>query len=473
MAVFHCSVKTVSRSKGRSATAASAYRAGEKVIDETTGEIHDYTKKMGVVNCQIITPDDSEISRSDLWNLAESTENRKNSTVAREWEIALPVELDQEQQIALANEFGQQLVDKYGVAADVCMHDPDGEHGNSNPHAHILTTTRVFEAGELGIKTRILDDRKTGSVEVKEMRESWADLQNQALENAGSEARVDHRSLKEQGIERVPTIHMGPTATAMERRGETSDRGDENRKIEQLNAQLLAMRQQQVVSMREFEILKEEQAQAEFRATKQYLEQLKVELSAAESQLQQRPALEAREKELNSVTKQNIAQDYINKSTVHESIAITSRESEFKTAEVSYNKAQAEYDNAGFFARNFSSKLSNKLNAAIDRCDEREAAFESAKVAKTDKIQSCKQEILYNVNRDYEKVEAEKQKVQKQLDNYADQEQVAELKMQINEHPEQSAITEQDRLNVERMQQQVQEQQDRQNEQEQEYGMSM
>jgi len=231
--MYHCSIKTVSRSQGRSALGAAAYRAGVSLRDDLTGELHDYTRKIGVVYTEIIAPDGIQFDRNQLWNFAEQSETRKNSTVAREYELALPAELTAEHQKALALNFARHLVTSYGVVADVAVHAPARGGDQRNHHAHILTTTRQVTPEGFGAKTRVLDDRKTG--EVERIREAWAELTNQALARAGLDTRVSHKSLEAQGIDRIPTTHLGPAATAMERRGERSDRGDINREAAAMN----------------------------------------------------------------------------------------------------------------------------------------------------------------------------------------------------------------------------------------------
>lgn len=225
MANFHLSVKTVSRSAGRTATASAAYRAGEKIIDERTGEIHDYARKSGVESATLFLPVGApEMNRAELWNAAEKSETRKNSTVAREFEVALPSELSADQRRELAHDFTKALVQKYGFAADCAIHLPGKDGDSRNHHAHILCTTRKLTPDGFGEKTRVLDDHKTGAAQVVAMREKFAELTNAALEKAGHTDRVSHLSLKAQGIEREPTMHLGPTATAIERRGEVSQK---------------------------------------------------------------------------------------------------------------------------------------------------------------------------------------------------------------------------------------------------------
>ena len=220
------------------------------MVDERTGLIHDYTRKGGVVSAEIIAPDGGSAERGALWNAAELAENRKDSRTAREWIVALPAELDAGQRRELAVSFGAELARRYGVAVDVAIHEPDREGDNRNHHAHILTTTRRVSrgaAGELvmGDKSSIeLADKKRRELglgpaadEVKAIRQLWEQTANRALERAGSTERIDARSLKDQGIDREATTHLGPVASEMERRGRISDRGDGNRQVMANNEQ--------------------------------------------------------------------------------------------------------------------------------------------------------------------------------------------------------------------------------------------
>lgn len=220
MAIFHLSVKTIGRSAGRSATAAAAYRAGVEIEDTRTGEVHDYTRKGGVESADIFTPADAPewaSDRSDLWNKAEAAEKRINSTVAREFIVALPDELDADARARLAHDLAREIVERHRCAVDVAIHEPGREGDTRNHHAHLLLTTRRLESTGFTEKTRELDQAKAG--EVPHWRERWAALTNDALEQAGRPERVDHRTLEAQGIEdREPTRHLGPTATAIERR---------------------------------------------------------------------------------------------------------------------------------------------------------------------------------------------------------------------------------------------------------------
>ena len=237
MAIFHLSVKTISRSAGRSATAAAAYRAGVEITDERAGEIHDYTRRGGVESAAVILPEgafDWARDRAQLWNAAEQSEKRKNSTVAREFEIALPSELSTAEREKLAHDFARELVKRHGCAADVAIHAPGKEGDNRNHHAHILLTTRRLEPDGLGEKCRELDSAKTGAAIIKEWRERFATMQNERLREAGHAVQIDHRSHAERGLDAEPTRHLGPTATAIERRT-----GQPSRKRQQHNEDAL------------------------------------------------------------------------------------------------------------------------------------------------------------------------------------------------------------------------------------------
>ena len=225
MAIYHLSVKTVSRSAGRSATAAAAYRAGVSITDQRTGEIHDYSRKSGVQSATLVVPGEAAGWANDrevIWNAAEQAETRKNSTVAREFEIALPSELSAEERKQLAIDFAHELVARHGCAADVAIHAPGKEGDNRNHHAHILLTTRRLTPDGMGEKTRELDDQKTGKQLVTQWRERFATLQNERLRSGGHSAQVDHRSNADRGIDAQPGYHLGPQLTAMTRRGNKS-----------------------------------------------------------------------------------------------------------------------------------------------------------------------------------------------------------------------------------------------------------
>lgn len=217
------SVKPISRSSGRSATAASAYRSAEKIVDRRTGEIFDFRRKAGVEHSAITLPFGSNWtpSRSELWNSAEQAEKRKDACVAREHEIALPHELNEEQRLDLVKIYAQDLADRHNCAVDFAIHAPGkGERGkNLNWHAHVLCTTRQVSGHELGQKCQREKSGRDRRADLEYERDRWAKTTNLALSNAGINAYVDHRSLEAQGINRPAGIHNGPVVTSILRRG--------------------------------------------------------------------------------------------------------------------------------------------------------------------------------------------------------------------------------------------------------------
>ncbi len=143
MAIYHCSIKIISRGKGKSAVAAAAYRAGETITNEYDGVTPDYTRKGGVVHTEILLPENAPAEYADravLWNAVEKIEKAKNAQLAREFELALPVELTREQNISLVREYVNRHFVMAGMCADICIHDKE----NGNPHAHIMLTMRPF-----------------------------------------------------------------------------------------------------------------------------------------------------------------------------------------------------------------------------------------------------------------------------------------------------------------------------------------
>lgn len=205
MAIYHCDMRVVSRSDGRSAVAAAAYRAGERLTDRRTGLTADYTRRRVVEHTEILLPDGAAADLADrctLWNQAEACEARKDGRTAREVVISLPRELTDAQGLRLVRSFAQaELVERYGVAVDVGIHAPKARDGEENRHAHLLYTTRAVTDDGLGAKVRDLDRKDT----LQALRVAWADYANAALAAAGSDARINHRSLIDQGITDRPS----------------------------------------------------------------------------------------------------------------------------------------------------------------------------------------------------------------------------------------------------------------------------
>jgi hypothetical protein len=243
---YHCSVKGVGRTDGRSIVAAAAYRSGEQLYDEITGQYADYRARNGVVDKFIITRADAPAwaqDRSQLWNGAERSEKRANGKLATEIELALPHELSAEMRKALVATFARTIVERYGVAADVAIHEPGREGDHRNHHAHILITHRMLDADGFVLiekgqrRDRGLSKLAEGPKAIVAIRREWEQFVNLAYERAGLDIRVDHRSHEDRKIPQEPTIHLGPVATEIERNGGHSDRGDINRDIEKRNAE--------------------------------------------------------------------------------------------------------------------------------------------------------------------------------------------------------------------------------------------
>ena len=255
MALYSLHTSAISRKAGRSAVAAAAYRAGVELIDERSGVVHDYTRKRGVEHVELFAPDGIQLDDpSALWNAAEAAEVRKDGRPAREVLVALPAELDADQRTDIAQAITRDLVDRYGVAAQLAIHAPDRDGDQRNHHAHILITTRRYNHDGIGAKAQLewsgTQCRDYGVAkpkdEIKALRQRWADIQNAALERAGVDARVDHRSLADQEIYRVPQIHVGSYGTDMIRKGtpEQSERAMTNLAIIDGNQEVAELRQQ-------------------------------------------------------------------------------------------------------------------------------------------------------------------------------------------------------------------------------------
>ena len=234
MAIYYFNASVISRSSGRSATASAAYRAAEKIQDIKTGVLHDYRKKKGVDEKFILAPNSAPTwvyNRSSLWNEVERVEHRINSQLAREIQLAIPRELNRNQQIELVTEYANDLFVSEGMVADIAFH----ELSSHNPHAHIMLTMReIDQEGFNKKKNRDWNKREL----LEKQREAWSSYANLALEKAGISERIDHRTLEQQGINRIPQIHLGSAVTAMMKRGVATNKGDRWLEIEQANKQI-------------------------------------------------------------------------------------------------------------------------------------------------------------------------------------------------------------------------------------------
>jgi Ti-type conjugative transfer relaxase TraA len=234
MAIYHFSVQVIGRAQGRSAVAAAAYRAGERLHDDRLDRDHDFTNKAGVVHSEILLPEGAPERFSDratLWNEVEATEKRKDAQLAREVEFAIPREMSKSDGIALAQDFVRaEFVDR-GIIADLNVHWDIGADKLAKPHAHVMLTMR--EVGEEGFGQKVRDWNRAELVE--QWRERWADHVNARLAELDIGARIDHRSLEAQGIDLEPQGKIGPAASRMGERGLESERIEDHRAVAQRN----------------------------------------------------------------------------------------------------------------------------------------------------------------------------------------------------------------------------------------------
>ncbi|HEL0614624.1 TPA: MobA/MobL family protein [Streptococcus equi subsp. zooepidemicus] len=266
---FHFNISMISRGKSKSAVASAAYISCEKLTNEWDGLTHDYHNKKGLLHSEIFLPENIPKEFQDrnfLWNSVELNEKASNAQLARNFIIALPKELSFEENKRLIIDFIQENFVSKGMIADLAIHEGNDEE-KKNIHAHIMTTLRsINEKGQWQPKSKkeyVLDENgekiklksgnyKTRKVELtdwndrgnaEKWRESFATLCNQYLEKNNLEKRVDHRSFERQGKEEIPTIHMGASASALERRGIETDKGNINREIKKHNSLVKAIRE--------------------------------------------------------------------------------------------------------------------------------------------------------------------------------------------------------------------------------------
>lgn len=271
VAIYHCSIKIISRGKGRSAVACAAYRSGTKLTDLATGKIFDYSNKSGVVFSEVLLPENAPtifaVDRNILWDAVERKETHSAAQLAREVEVALPCEFTRQEQIDTVREYIMKNFVREGMCADWALHDK----GDGNPHAHIMLTMRaikpngrwaeksrtIYKLDPNGQKIPVIDpttgQQKIGTrgrkmwqretvpandwndhSKAEKWRAAWAAECNRRLDR---QHQIDHRSYARQAIEQEPTIHEGYAARKMEREGRVSDRCEINRETKALNEQ--------------------------------------------------------------------------------------------------------------------------------------------------------------------------------------------------------------------------------------------
>lgn len=218
-------IQSINRKTGRTPQAAAAYRAGCRLVDSLTGQVHDFSRKRGVTRSEIVVPEGCGWAkdRQRLWDAAGDADQRKNATTAREWLGALPHELSHIGRVAITDEFARYLVQQHGVAIDWSIHAPDkkpvqGEEAR-NWHVHMLFTSRRVTPEGMGEKTRELDTRATASEAVEGMRKEWERIVNKYLELEAVDNRIAMQSYARQGVHKVGQPKIGQHATALERVG--------------------------------------------------------------------------------------------------------------------------------------------------------------------------------------------------------------------------------------------------------------
>ena len=262
----HNEITIVQRSQRQSAVAAAAYQSGEKLFCEYDQQVKHYPEKRGIVHNEILLPANAPRSYADrntLWNAAEAVEKQWNSQLARRWVLTIPREIPPDQYAVLVREFCEQQFVSKGMIADFAIHDK----GDGNPHAHILLTMRamdetgkwlpksrkVYDLDENGERIRLASGRwkshKEDTVDWNDQkyaeiwRQGWADTANRYLEAIGSPERLDLRSYARQGIDKIPTVHMGPAVSQLEKKGIQTNIGNLNRDIKAANSLMQSIRQ--------------------------------------------------------------------------------------------------------------------------------------------------------------------------------------------------------------------------------------
>jgi ATP-dependent exoDNAse (exonuclease V) alpha subunit len=234
-------ITPISRGHGRGAVGAAAYRSGERIRDERTGKLHNYSHRDDIPHKEILLPAGLNTeripwvrNRAQLWNVAERAEHQRNSRVAREFQLGLPHELSAEQRLNLARVFSQELSDRYRVVVDLAVHLPRKGGDPRNHHAHLMLTSREITDVGFGSKAGLdlqpgqmqVRGLREGIAEIKHMRKRWATVANEALREANVDERVDHRTLADQGIDRLPRARVPWSTVVRERKGLRSEIGD-------------------------------------------------------------------------------------------------------------------------------------------------------------------------------------------------------------------------------------------------------
>ena len=304
MSIYHLEAQIIGRSEGRNAVACAAYRAGEKLYCEETQAYKNFDRKQHITYKAIMLPPNAPreyADRATLWNAVQKIEKNKNAQLCREFNIALPIEFSEEQQIAVLNEFLQPLVDR-GMIADISIHEIKG-----NPHAHVMLTMRAMdeqgrwlpkkvkkyildengnkipELDKKGIQKKEKNGKKIWKYEtvsttdwdskdlINDMRASWANVCNKYLT---TDKHIDHRSYKARGLDIKPTVHIGVAAAALERKGIRTERGNKNRRIKEYNKYVTKMQTELNAAAKQIMEKAEQVRKEQNEIARRYLEQI-------------------------------------------------------------------------------------------------------------------------------------------------------------------------------------------------------
>jgi len=252
VAIFHLAMQNISRGKGKNAVSAAAYRSGSKLKDETQDMTFNYLKKQ-VDETYILAPSDSPnwvFDREKLWNEVERKENRKNSRLCKEFNVALPVELTKEENIKLGLDFSKKMFLEKGIVTDVCFHELDSH----NPHFHVMIATREISKEGFTKKNRDWDKPEF----IEEARALWADMTNERLQEQNINQKIYHKSLKKQGFNLEATKHQGYGEKGQEIKAQ-------NEEIKQRNVETFTLVQELKEVKKEANVIRKEVIKMELK----------------------------------------------------------------------------------------------------------------------------------------------------------------------------------------------------------------
>ncbi|MFB5285367.1 MobQ family relaxase [Peribacillus sp. Hz7] len=389
MAIYHFSAKVISRSKGQSSVKSAAYRSGERLHDERTGETKKYKRKVQP-EAMILAPSHAPEwvhDRNRLWNEVEKIEKRKDAQLAREVEVSLPRELSNKQQKELIINYVQEQFVNKGMIADIAIHRDNQE----NPHAHVMLTTREISEEGFGKKNREWNDREL----LNHWREEWANHANKALEREGIQDRISHLSHEARGIEALPTVHLGHVANDMEKRGVQSDRGNINRERQEYNRLVVDLQKYR----EEKKALEQEKArqQEQKKSAEKFTAAELVSLQEASKILNAGPSLQNIEKrleQLNKWEKRNDSNNQFIRWKDEATQTVSNYYHEIDLANQRITNAQNEINNIGWFPTK--QNREKKQNLEVNIANENKQ-IENYK----DKINSYSEKLKFNSQQEF------------------------------------------------------------------------